>query len=129
MKVDVYFNLHSRCYSVRACEGPDKGRVIAHENTVYIKNPQFKVSKAGHARVLREKRKCVHAVVRGEWYQGVVSDPEMTHSLTYNPYRTDTFEFYDGSGDLQPLHHAEAAFLCVNTCSRKILNPTLEITQ
>tara|TARA_R110000764_G_scaffold107705_1_gene193515 strand:+ start:1070 stop:1453 length:384 start_codon:yes stop_codon:yes gene_type:complete len=125
MKVDVYFNLHRRLYSVRACEGPDKGRVIAHKNTVYLKDPEFKVSKAGRARVLREKRKNVHAVVRGEWSKDYSGIPKMSYNVTYNPYRTDTFEFYDDAGNLQPLQYAEAAFLCVNTCSRKVLKPTI----
>ena len=67
MLVETYFNLHKKRFSVRACEGPDKGRVIAHRKAVCLLNVKFKVSEAGRQRVLKEQRKNVHAVMRGHW--------------------------------------------------------------
>ena len=49
-KVEVYFNLHKKLFSVRDCK---TGRVIDHTNHVAIANPQFVVRKAGRERVLR----------------------------------------------------------------------------
>lgn len=66
MRVSVYFNLHRKLFSVRAEEGPAKGRVIAHAPAVILDRPTFKVSEAGRQRVLRERRKNVHAYVCGE---------------------------------------------------------------
>lgn len=67
MKVFVYFNLHKKVFSVRAMEGENKGRVIAHTTTVELRDAVFKVSQAGRERVLKEKRKNVHAGVQGQW--------------------------------------------------------------
>ncbi|CAB4165115.1 hypothetical protein UFOVP823_10 [uncultured Caudovirales phage] len=36
MRVFVYWNLHRKLWSVRAAEGPNKGRVIAHRECVYL---------------------------------------------------------------------------------------------
>ena len=65
MRVFVYFNLHKKCLSVKALEGESKGRVIAHADSVELVNATFKVSQAGRQRVLRERRKNVHAGVVG----------------------------------------------------------------
>jgi hypothetical protein len=89
MKVDVYFNLHKKLLSVR-----HKGRVIHHSNYVKIVNPTFVVSEAGRQRVLREKRKNVHAFVRGELV-ALENNPEDSvdnlQTITYNPYKYNTF--------------------------------------
>ena len=67
MKVFVYFNLHRKLFSVKALEGPDKGKVIGHTTYLWLKDVTFKVSEAGRQRVLREKRKNVHAGVVGNF--------------------------------------------------------------
>lgn len=91
----IFRNLHHKgvVYSVRNSEG----RTIAHSNSVLIRNAKFVVQPAGLERVRREKKKFVHAGVRGE----VVLDPieaaniikNMDQSKTayYNPYKTDHF--------------------------------------
>ncbi len=61
MRVYVYFNLHRKCFSIKALEGAMKGRVIAHRDNVLLFHTTFKVSQAGRERVIREKRKNVHA--------------------------------------------------------------------
>ena len=89
MKVDVYFNLHKKCLSVR-----HKGKVIAHSNYVKITNPKFVVSEAGRQRVLREKRKNVHAFVRGELAaleSNPNEQPNNLQTITYNPYKYTSF--------------------------------------
>lgn len=99
MKVFVYFNLHKKCFSVKALEGPDKGRVIAHRDVVYLQDAVGKVSKAGRERVLREKRKNVHAGVVGRliidrWEDDLEDDWDMLWDatvVTYNPYKYSSF--------------------------------------
>jgi len=82
-------------------EGEDKGRVVAHEDFVVLKDAKPKVSKAGRERVLREKRKNVHAGVVGEWIQEPVSMEESEafaltpYMVTYNPYKADHFYYRD----------------------------------
>jgi len=46
-------------------EGPDKGRVVGWASTVLLSDVTPKVSEAGRQRVLREKRKNVHAGMGG----------------------------------------------------------------
>jgi len=100
MKVFVYFNLHKRCFSVKALEGERKGKVIAHKHDVLIYKPTFKVSQAGRQRVLREQRKNVHAGVVGEWLYSPF-DPAAVEligrssgaAVTYNPYKYDCFVY------------------------------------
>ncbi len=67
MRVQVYWNLHKDCWSVVALEGDQKGRVVTHADKVLLRGATFSVQPAGNAKVRREKKKNVHAFVRGEW--------------------------------------------------------------
>lgn len=95
MKVFVYFNLHRKLFSVRALEGDRKGLVIAHRDYVALTDVTFKVSEAGRQRVLRERKKNVHAGAVGQWTDDTI---ELTDPLavTYNPYKYSTFVIADG---------------------------------
>ena len=94
MKVDVYWNLHKKKYSVR-----HKGKVIDHVPFIRLANVQWVVQPAGRRRVLRERRKNVHAFARGTWLEGNAVLRELTKSqaltkpikVMYNPYRFKTF--------------------------------------
>ena len=107
MKVFVYFNLHKRVFSVKALEGAQKGRVIGHRTSLAIYSPTFKVSEAGRQRVIREKRKNVHAGVVGfltapyDWTKELV---EWTPVL-YNPYVFSSFVTMLG----KPVHKSQFA--------------------
>lgn len=90
MKVFVYYNLHKKKLSVKALEGERKGRVIAHMEVINLKDVAFKVSQAGRQRVLREKRKNVHAGVVGTFAQ-FDEMPFVDRRVRYNPYLNETF--------------------------------------
>jgi len=91
MKVEVYKNLHKDTWSIR---DRSTGLVVEHSNHVLIKDAKFVVQKRGRNRVLKEKRKNVHAFVRG-----VIEDlPRITTFETpcnvqvkYDPYKADHF--------------------------------------
>ncbi|MBA4172816.1 MAG: hypothetical protein C0511_09230 [Hyphomicrobium sp.] len=90
MRVAVYFNLHRRQFSVKALEGPDKGRVIMHRDFVALTDVTFRVREAGRQRVIREGRKNVHAFVIGT----LGYDAEgwaAPAAIRYNPYRRGDF--------------------------------------
>lgn len=95
MKVFVYFNLHKKVWSIKAMEGEQKGRVIAHAENVYLKDAMPKVSEAGRQRVLKEKRKNVHAGIVGELLDDIHAMCELASgeesTLYYNPYKVRTF--------------------------------------
>jgi len=61
VRVFVYCHIRKDCLSIRALEGSNKGRVIAHAEQLSMRNVSFKVSEAGRQRVLSEGRKNVHA--------------------------------------------------------------------
>lgn len=90
-KTEVYFNLHNKMLSVRV-----NGKVVAHAPAITLDNPTFHVSEAGRQRVLKNRRKNVHAWVRGDWnnylHTGISQIiPENSVEVTYNPYKFSTF--------------------------------------
>lgn len=96
MRVFVYYNLHKHLWSVKAMEGPFKGRVVAHLNQLSVQNAVFKVSDAGRRRVIREQRKNVHAGVVGELS---VFGTDLAVPVSYNPYKYGYF--YDKRDESQ----------------------------
>lgn len=114
-RADIYKNLHKNRFSIRILEGPAKGKVIAHCSKVLVEDVDFVVSEAGRQKVLREKKKNVHAFVRGRVVamSGDLSDLAKDFGLrrdefpfspvrsiglkakgkdvTYNPYRGASF--------------------------------------
>lgn len=107
MKVFVYYNLHRKVWSVKALEGEHKGKVIAHRRDVVLQKPKPKVSEAGRQRVLRERRKNVHAGLVGEWFDQKILQAE-GDLITYNPYKYETFVYAD---DKQPFTGASVALM------------------
>lgn len=80
-----------------------KGRVIAHEEEVYLRDCRFHVGASGRDRVRREKRKNVHAWVSGELVTPLEFNTFTRHPaflaskdfvkriVSYDPYRDDEF--------------------------------------
>ena len=91
MRVFVYYNLHRHVWSIKALEGPQKGLVIGHSPTVLLQNAAGKVSQAGRARVLRERRKNVHAGIVGTLVHTEAEGYFPGLEVTYNPYKYETF--------------------------------------
>lgn len=86
-QVRVYRNLHQDCWSVQ-----HKGLVVAHVNTVKLKNVRFVVQQGGYERFLREGRKNVHAFVAGELVE--IDGPGFNGTGTevvYNPRVSNLF--------------------------------------
>jgi hypothetical protein len=94
----VYFNLHKKLFSLR---NTSTRRVEGHAKAVVLHDAIFKVSEAGRQRVLKEKRKNVHAGVQGK-IQSVSLTPRNRLAanklktrdwieLTYNPYKYESF--------------------------------------
>ncbi|KJE27041.1 hypothetical protein LG52_36 [Geobacillus kaustophilus] len=86
-RVKVYKNLHKKCYSIVDAK---TGRVVAYADEVLLRDATFKVSEKGRQRVLREKRKNVHAYVVGTF---ALTYPVETlfKKVTYNPYKAGYF--------------------------------------
>jgi len=93
-KYYLYRNLHTGTFSVKY-----KGVVISHPRSCLLTNVQFKVSKKGQARVRKEKRKNVHATLAAHKISRINESFDITdyEEVYYNPYKTDTFVFADGT--------------------------------
>lgn len=95
MRVFVYFNLHKKVWSIKALDGDNKGKVIARLPSVSLTDAIFKVSEAGRQRVLKERRKNVHAGVVG-YLAPEAEIPIQAKLVRYNPYLRG--EFFDDNG-------------------------------
>lgn len=105
-KVQVYFNLHKKCYSVR----DKKTRlVIAHVNEICLGDVTFKVSEKGRQRVLASKQKNVHALVEGTILSYGAFKRDM-RGVEYNPYK---YESFITRADKQPIESANEVYMHV----------------
>lgn len=115
MRVYVYYNLHKKCFSIKALEGENKGRVIAHRDFLDLHDVTFKVSEAGRQRVLRERKKNIHAGIVGEWKYETGVRGTCIHNLQnkvviYNPYKYDSFVYIDDDVP-ERVYKADRAYL------------------
>lgn len=81
-RVMVYRNLHKKAWSVK------QGTVIFHCNTIVLRDVEFSVCEGGRQRVLREKKKYVHAFVKGFICEEELLIGDLIH---YNPYTCEKF--------------------------------------
>jgi hypothetical protein len=103
VKVKVYRNLHKNCYSVVALEGENKGRVIAHKQIVLLGEASFRVSQKGRERVLHERRKNVHAYVKGtllDLDESFIKSVSFWEKVVYNPYKMSQFQLERSQGTI-----------------------------
>lgn len=86
-KVFVYKNLHKDCWSVK-----QDGLVKAHTTDIELWDCAFQVNAKGREKVLTEKRKNVHAGVKGYIdCLGQAAYGSVGVAVTYNPYKYDSF--------------------------------------
>lgn len=90
MKVRVYFNLHKRLFSVQDCA---TRKVVQHRFNLVLHDVRFIVSERGRQRVLRDKRKNVHAFVEGTLLPQEEHAPRgrRWRKVSYNPYKSGHF--------------------------------------
>jgi len=103
-RVEVYRNLHTDCFSVR-----HNGKVIDAVHSCLLKDVTFVVQPAGRAKVLRERKKNVHAFVRGTRVDEIKI--KVGQPLVYNPYKRDSF-YYRCNG--QPIYTAGLVLMMDN---------------
>lgn len=113
MKVKVYFNLHLKRFSVVNLE---TGRVIHHLYGLSLDDAEFRVQEGGRQRVLRERRKNVHAYIVGH-LDLAYAIPGEALETTYNPYKYNSFVLKHNE---QPVTKAYKVFLKVEKDKGKI---------
>lgn len=92
MRVRVYRNLTKKCISIQSTK---TNLVIMYSEAVSLTNCKFTVREKGREKVLKEKRKNVHAFVIGE-LDDVYKSPEGedrrgVRQASYNPYKHGFF--------------------------------------
>jgi hypothetical protein len=105
MLIHAHKNLHKGTFSVVDPKAGKNGRVIEDANTVFMHDVEFRVRKAGLARVREENSRNVHAYIAGE---RVATMPASTkamawHRFRYNPFLFSTFVLSDNAA---PVHRA-----------------------
>lgn len=96
MRVDVYFNLRTKVWSIR-----HKGKVIHHARYVVLADAVAVVSEKGRQRVIKHQRRRVHAVIRGTLvrYGDTIPDLGGLRAVSYNPYKGPRFYYCDDRSD------------------------------
>lgn len=88
-QVKIYKNLHNGLFSVM-----QNNLVVAHIESFTLNNVVFKVNESGRQRVIKEKKKNVHAFICGllvDVNQALSQDKLST--ISYNPYKASNFYF------------------------------------
>ena len=95
MRVELYWNIPKKKYSVRALEGEHKGKVFTHTRHAQITNGRFVVQQGGQNLVRESGQKNVHAFIRGylnvdEWHEEYAKKM-LWRRVRYNPHVDDFF--------------------------------------
>ena len=90
MIVQVYFNLHKKCFSQR---NKRENRVMFYSHNLYLENAKFIVNESGRKKVLQTKVKNVHAYIEAELFlpQPVFFKEPKGTRIRYNPYLFESF--------------------------------------
>lgn len=108
----IYRNLHT----ASGCSVKYKGHVVDVVEHAILSGVNFVVSQAGRHRVLKEKKRNVHAFVSPETYTKLTDkqwkrlkiDTTNLREITYNPYHLDQFVFKDSK---QPVAAADRVLI------------------
>lgn len=86
-RVRVYRNLHKDgyVYSIR-----QHGLIVGHTSELNLKNCRFIVNQFGRNKVIKEKRKNVHAYIEG-LISNKVNNNCVLSLVSYNPYKNNQF--------------------------------------
>lgn len=88
-RVAVYRNLHRGAWSIRAEQGPHKGRLLGHATAVALTDCTMRVGRAAALRIANGAAREVHAWVIGTLVgQASIGDPTR---LVYRPHERPEF--------------------------------------
>ncbi len=117
-KVMVYYNLNKHTFSVTY-----KNILITHADYIKLKDVEFRVRPGGRERVLKEKRKNVHAFVIGTLKEYCKYPCESLPNdinddiVTYDPYKYNSYVMKDtkepiyNSGEVEMINSRNKIFI------------------
>lgn len=104
-RVAVYRNLHRGLFSVKRRDKP-----VEHARRIVLRDVRLLVRPAGRAKVLRDRRKAVHAFVTGVPVGGNDAIPRRGwRSFSYDPYANEHFVLADTGEPVLAARFAELA--------------------
>ena len=98
--VKVYRNLHKGCWSVK-----QNGLVKAHSDEINLYDCSFLVNEKNRLKVIKEKRKNVHAFVRGYIWDTPLN---LIRQASYNPYARNSFYDKKDGSSVSKAHFVKA---------------------
>lgn len=113
-EVEIYLNLHTlktetgdkikKVWSIRSRK---TGTVLGHAKSIALSDVSFWVAESTRQKIIRTRKKTVHAVVRGKiMYDPNISIPAGGVSIYYNPEKTPWFQDMQG----RPVYAADMMF-------------------
>lgn len=110
-RVEVYRNLKFRDKVVYSVRDANTGLVLGHASNLLLGTCKFVVKQTGRERVLREKKKNVHAWIEGSFGIVHVGDDKIFSEgigVSYNPYTNSEFERMDCGA---PIYKASLVYI------------------
>lgn len=107
LPVRVYRNLHSKDESHKYSVMQNR-LVIGHTNDLWLKNCKLIVSEALRNKVIKEKKKNVHAFIEGFVFSGI-KKPNTKVKIEYNPYLQSKFS-------ISGIYEEYANFVHISDC-------------
>jgi hypothetical protein len=100
----VAYHFYKRCFSIRDAKSK---RILGYADHIVISDVKFIVHQSGRMKVLKEKKKNVHAYVKGQFLYSLQGQHAgIMREAYYNPYRTEAFVDKESAGCIQ---HANLA--------------------
>lgn len=88
--IRIYRNLNNGTMSIQ-CKEAGRWLVVGHVTDCVVSGVTFKVSGSGRQRVIRDRRKNVHAWGEGVLVAQFAPEIDCPIDLAYNPYTNETF--------------------------------------
>jgi len=115
----VYRNLHKDCWSIQQKNTKGRWLVVAHTDSITLRDCELRVSEAGRQRVLKEGRKNVHAYIQGYWVPDSLAVETFWDAscfrrdlkavvISYYPKHAGHFAVY---GDREPIEEAALVYM------------------
>lgn len=94
----IYRNLHRGNFSIQSYIKEKGGyRVTDRVSTAILESCTFRIYESGRQKVIKEKRKNVHAYVEFAVYRHIKGNVDISNlrEIYYNPYEFDSFVYKD----------------------------------
>jgi hypothetical protein len=116
IRADVYCDLRLKCTSIKALDGPSRGRVVSKPTCSVVHGVTFRVQPGTLATIRAKHVRAVCAYARGDAREATATEVADFAArgvrVHFNPFRADTFTLDDGTpvlgADVLAIDHKSA---------------------